>query len=56
MGIMMTRAYDLSMSTTVNINDYVLERAETLAHQSGKTLSSVIEDALKESSSRRERL
>jgi hypothetical protein len=42
------------MRTTISINDNVLERAKKLAREKGKTLSSVIEDALQESISRRE--
>jgi hypothetical protein len=41
------------MRTTINLDDEVLAQAKALAHQSGKTLTSVIEDALRERLARR---
>jgi hypothetical protein len=40
------------MRTTIRINDQLLKEAKQLAARSGKTLTSVIEDALRESLSR----
>jgi len=37
------------MRTTINISDRLLERAKKKALESGRTLTSIIEDALRES-------
>lgn len=42
-----------SMRTTINIDDALWAEAKRLARQSGKTLSDVIEDALRERFTRR---
>ena len=41
------------MRTTINISDRLLERAKKKALESGRTLTAVIEDALRESLVRR---
>ena len=41
------------MRTTINLDDQVLADAKSLAQQSGKTLTAVIEDALRERLARR---
>ncbi|MGH2364537.1 MAG: ribbon-helix-helix protein, CopG family [Chloroflexota bacterium] len=41
------------MRTTVNVEDRLLEDVKALAQQSGKTVTSVIEDALRERLARR---
>jgi hypothetical protein len=41
------------MRTTVNVDDRVLAEAKVLARRSGKTLTAVIEDALRERLARR---
>jgi len=41
------------MRTTININNDLLAQAKAFAQQSGKTLTSVIEDALRERLARR---
>jgi hypothetical protein len=42
------------MRTTVSIDDALLAKAKCVAAESGRSLSSVIDDALKESLNRRE--
>jgi hypothetical protein len=42
------------MRTTINLDDQLLADAKRLAHESGKTLTAVIEDALRERLARRE--
>jgi hypothetical protein len=39
--------------TTINVDDQLLADAKRLAHESGKTLTAVIEDALRERLARR---
>ena len=41
------------MRTTINIDDHLLAEAKLLAQRSGKTLTAVIEDALRERLARR---
>ncbi len=41
------------MRTTINVDDRLLADAKRLAHESGKTLTAVIEDALRERLARR---
>jgi hypothetical protein len=41
------------MRTTINLHDGVLAEAKALARRSGKTLTAVIEDALRERLARR---
>jgi hypothetical protein len=41
------------MRTTINLDDHVLNDARLLARQTGKTLSAIIEDALRERLARR---
>jgi hypothetical protein len=41
------------MRTTINLDDQLLAEAKLLAQQSGKTLTAVIEDALRERLARR---
>jgi hypothetical protein len=42
------------MRTTINLDDDVLAEAKLLAHRSGRTLTAVIEDALRERLARRQ--
>lgn len=42
------------MRTTINLDDQLLMQAKQLAQQSGKTLTAVIQDALRERLARRE--
>lgn len=42
------------MRTTVNLDVHLLREAKRLAHESGRTLTAVIEDALRERLARRE--
>jgi hypothetical protein len=42
------------MRTTINLDDQVLAQAKLLAQRTGKTLTDVIEDALRERLARRE--
>lgn len=42
------------MRTTINLDDELLKRAKSAAAGSGKTLTSLVEDALRESLARRE--
>ncbi|HEV2124639.1 MAG TPA: type II toxin-antitoxin system VapB family antitoxin [Chloroflexota bacterium] len=42
------------MRTTINVDDQLLADAKRLAQESGKTLTAVIEDALRERLARRE--
>lgn len=41
------------MRTTINLDDHVLADARSLARRTGKTLTAVIEDALRERLARR---
>ncbi len=43
------------MRTTINIDDRLLAEAKTQAARSGRTLTAVIEDALREAIARRDR-
>ena len=43
------------MRTTIRINERLLKEAKQMAARSGKTLTSIIEDALRESLSRQQR-
>lgn len=45
----------ICMRTTINIDDQLLAEAKQLAQHSGKTLTAVIEDALRERLTRRGR-
>ena len=43
------------MRTTINVDEYLLIELKTVAAQSGRTLTAVIEDALRQSLVRRDR-
>jgi hypothetical protein len=43
------------MRTTIRLDDHLLRRAKQLAAQTGRTLTAVIEDAVRESLSRRKK-
>jgi hypothetical protein len=43
------------MRTTIRLDDYLLEEARTVAAASGRTLTELIEDALREALARRRR-
>ena len=45
-----------SMRTTVRLDEQLLAKAKQYAHENGKTLTSVIEDALREVLARRDTL
>ena len=42
------------MRTTINLDEALIERAKTIAAQTGKSFSDVIEDAVRESMARRD--
>lgn len=42
------------MRTTIRLNDHLLQQAKQVAADTGRTLTSVIEDALREAFARRE--
>jgi hypothetical protein len=43
------------MRTTINLDDALIERAKTIAAQTGRSFSDVVEDAVRESMARRDR-
>jgi Family of unknown function (DUF6364) len=43
------------MRTTINLDEALIERAKTIAAQTGKSFSDVIGDAVRESMARRDR-
>ena len=52
-AIFMRLAYALMMRTTLNLDDQLLRQAKKLAAESGQTLTSLFEDALRERLARR---
>lgn len=43
------------MRTTINLDEALIERAKTIAAQTGKSFSDVVQDAVRESIARRDR-
>ncbi len=44
------------MRTTINLDEALIERAKTIAAQTGKSFAEVVEDAVRESMARRDRV